>query len=189
MTFEWYVAKVKRNQADLVERHMRRWGHEVYNPRIAVIKKGTTAWEDLFPGYLFCQVDANDADCWPRLLWTPGVTYFLPAQHLPSPIMEDTVEEIRQRVLLWNQGAYGQVFRRGDRVRVKAGALKGLDALFKRYLPSKERCEVFLNWLGRRLLTTIDPTDLDIATRSGTNPGWVAGYGRIAPSGARIGTY
>ena len=71
----------------------------------------------------------------------------------------------------------------------QSGPLKGLDGLFNRYLPSKERCEVLLNWLGRRLLTTLDPTDLDIATRSGTTPGWVAGYGRIAPARTRAGAH
>ena len=189
MPFEWYVAKVKRNQSEMVEKHMRRWGHEVYNPRIAVVKKGATAWEELFPGYIFCQVSTGDVECWPRLIWTPGLTYFLPAQHQPSPIGEDAVDEIRAHVSEWNQGGYGRAFRKGDRVRVKSGPLKGLDGLFNRYLPSKERCEVLLNWLGRRLLTTLDPTDLDIATRSGTTPGWVAGYGRIAPARTRAGAH
>jgi transcription antitermination factor NusG len=180
MAFEWYVARVKRHQAGLVENHIRRWGHEAYNPRIVVLKRGTAEWEDLFPGYLFCRVDTDIDDCWPRLLWTPGLSYFLPPQHHPSPLGEEAVEEIRHRVQAWNQGAYVRVFRSGDRVRVKSGPLMGLDALFKRYLPARDRCEVFLNWLGRRLLTTIDPSDLDIATRSEHSPGWVAGYGRIA---------
>ena len=183
MPHDWYVARVKRNRSALVEKHMRRWGCEVYNPRIAVVKRGATAWEELFPGYLFCRVSSDDPERWSRAMWTPGVTYFLPARERPSPIGEDAVEEVRSRVQVWNQGGYGQAFRGGDRLHVKSGPLRGLDALFKRYLPSGDRCEVFLNWLGRRLPTTLDPTDLDVATRSGTVPGWVTGYGRMAPDG------
>jgi transcription antitermination factor NusG len=187
MPLDWYVARVKRNRSALVEEHMRRWGCEVYNPRIAVVKRGLTAWEELFPGYLFCRVSTDDPGCWSQVMWTPGVTYFLPARHRPSPIGEDAVEEVRSRVRVWNQGGCGQAFRKGDRLRVKSGPLRSLDALFERYLPSKDRCEVFLNWLGRRLLTSLDPADLDMATRSGTVPGWVAGYGRMAPGGVRAG--
>ena len=179
MAFEWYVAKAKRFQTVLAERHLRLWGIEVYNPCIVALKTQTKKWEDLFPGYLFCRVDTSNSDLWPGLLWTPGVSYFLPPDSRPLPLSEDSVAEIQQRVERWNGGGYSRVFKKGDRVQVRSGPLKGLDAIFERYLPARERCEVFLSWLGRKLPTLMDPSELDMATEVGSVGAWVKGYGRI----------
>ena len=179
MAFEWYVAKAKRFQTVLAETHLRIWGIEVYNPRILGPKNHAKKWEELFPGYLFCRVDTSDSDIWPALLWTPGVRCFLPPEAHPLSLTEKSIEEIRQRVETWNQGGYSRVFNNGERLRVRSGPLKGLDAIFERYLPARDRCEVFLSWLGRGLPTVMDPADLDIATDVGSSGAWVKGYGRI----------
>ena len=183
MAFEWYVAKAKRFQTALAEKHLKLWGIEVYNPRIVSLKAQTEKEEEPFPGYLFCQVDTSDSDLWPGLLWTPGVSYFLPPESRPLPLPEDSVDEILQRVERWNHGGYSQVFKKGDRVQVRSGPLKGLDAIFERYQPARERCEVFLSWLGRKLPTVIDPGELDMATEAGSVGAWVKGYGRIKVTG------
>lgn len=187
MAFEWFVAKVKRHQSGLAERHLEFAGLKVYNPRIAVLKSKTRKWEDLFPGYLFCRVDTNSSKPWPGLLWTPGIRYFLPSQGTPTPINEGAVEEIQQRVENWNEGGYLWVFKKGDQLRVKSGPLKGLDAIFERYLPARERCEVFLNWLARRLLTVMNPADLEIATKPGSPGPWVKEYERIESTRPQVG--
>ena len=187
MATEWYIAKAKRYQTGLAQRQLEQGALEVYNPRIVVLRSGERKWEDLFPGYLFCKVDTSSSDQWPGLMWTPGVRYFLPPAARPVPLTEEAVEEVRQRVEMWNEGGYIWVFKKGDHLRIKAGALKGLDAIFERYIPARERCEVFLIWLGRGLTTIMDPADLDIATRSGEAGAWVKGYERISPGQPNVG--
>ena len=186
MATEWYIAKVKRYQAGFAERQLKQGALEVYNPRIVVLKSGRRKWEDLFPGYLFCKVDTSSSDQWTGLMWTPGVRYFLPPAASPVPLSEEAVGEVRQRVERWNGGGYIWVFKKGDHLRIKSGPLKGLDAIFEKYIPGRERCEVFLLWLGRGLTTTLDPADLDIATKSGDTGAWVKGYERINPGQSTI---
>ena len=188
MATEWYVVKVKRHQAALAESHLSLWGLVVYNPHILVLKSGVKMWEELFPGYLFCQVDASGDNPWPQAMWTPGVSYFLPPGDRPLPLNEQAMAEVQYRVETWNEGGYIWVFKKGDLIRVKSGPLKGLDAVFERYLPARQRCEVFLHWLGRRLRTVMDPTELDISTETGPQKAWVKGYRRITPDEPQIST-
>ena len=154
-------------------------GVEVYNPRLLVPRHSKTRTEDLFPGYLFCRLDPSSTVHWPDALWTPNVRYFLPQNAPPLPISHQALEEIRSRVGSWNNGSYLEVYQKGDRLRIKSGALKGLEAIFEGYLPAKRRCEAFLNWFGRQLLTTIDLVDVELVAESRAERPWAKAYQRI----------
>ncbi len=175
MALDWYVAKIKRNQVSLVENQLVLKGLEVYTPQIVGLSGSPGKREALFPGYIFCHMDVTNRYHWPSLLWTPGLSYLLPAEDRPSPLVEDAVDEIRMRVEEWNRGGYVRVFEKGDHVKIKSGPLKGLDAIFGSYLPARERCEVLLYWLGGKLATLIDPRDLDAVPKVRVRWGWERG--------------
>ena len=179
MAYGWYVARVKRGKVTQAQALLSLQGLEVCYPRLLVPRQSQTHTEDLFPGYLFCRLDPSCSQHWPEVLWTPCLRYFLPQNAPPMPLSDHAMEDIRRRVERWNEGGYTQVYQKGDRLRIRSGALRGLDAIFQGYLPAKERCEAFLDWFGRQLLTTIDLADVELSPESKADRAWVPAYQRI----------
>ena len=135
---DWYVVKLKPRNERGVEAALQVLGVECYVPKIVALKGGRLSSENLFPGYAFVQVDTG-SESWRRARWTHGISYFLPAQRQPAAVGEALVGDIRSRVEQWNAGDWITAFNAGDRVRIEAGSLRGLDAIFRRYLPGRIR--------------------------------------------------
>ena len=98
--------------------------------------------------YLFCHVDPNSSD-WPAIRWAPGVSYFLSTGHVLSPVPDELISQIEERVSMWNTGGYEPQFKPGERVSVLSGPFFGLEAIFQRYIPARQRCEVLLQTLNK----------------------------------------
>ncbi|MBI4338627.1 MAG: hypothetical protein HY680_01595 [Chloroflexi bacterium] len=148
MAISWYVAAIQRGKESALKVGLALHGVEVYSPDIIVVKRGRKLREPLFPSYLFCLLDPN-SDKWPRIRWAKGLRYFLGAGSQPLPVSHVLVDEIRARVEGWNHGGWEAAFLPGQRVRIGSGALAGLDAVFTRYLPGRQRCEVLVSLVGR----------------------------------------
>jgi transcriptional antiterminator NusG len=148
MSVNWYVATVQRGKEAAIQVGLRLHGVEVFNPEIVAVRRGRTQWEPLFPNYLFCSLDL-ESGLWPRIRWARGLRYFLGAEHTPTPVPDSLMEEIKARVERWNDGGWESAFKSGDRVRIGDGALSSLEAIFTRYLPGRQRCEVLVSLVGR----------------------------------------
>jgi transcriptional antiterminator RfaH len=148
----WCVAKTKPGREKSVEYYItERFDLEVFLPVIrrpspSVKKAGM---EPLFPTYLFCLVDGR-SDVWPDIRWTPGLCYFLGAGQELVPVTDGLVTQLKQKVAWWNDGGFQPHFDRGERVIVTGGPLSGLEGIFTRYLPARQRCQVLLEVLGRQ---------------------------------------
>ena len=144
----WYVAKTKPAKERLVETcFVETWGVEVFLPIIRRPTGGKAKWEPLFPTYLFCSVDTQSAD-WPAICWTPGLCYFLTTGQEITPVSDELITQLKQRVSWWNDDGYAPRFSPGDRVVVTSGPFSGLDGIFQRYVPARQRCQVLLQVLG-----------------------------------------
>ena len=163
---EWYVAKVKSSNDQSLEGYLRGRGVAVYSPEIVVMKRGKQWTERLFPGYLFVMTDPTSED-WPLIRWARGLNYFLPTSMQPAPLPENVIEDISSRVRLWNGGGWIEAFQAGDRVTIDSGPLKPLDAVFERYLPAKQRCDVIVSLFGgpRRIEVEITSIQSAVASR------------------------
>ena len=145
----WYVAKTKPAKERYVETcFTEAWGVEVFSPIIRRPVGGKAKWEPLFPTYLFCSVDISSAD-WPAVRWTPGLCYFLATGEEITPVSEELITHLKQRVSWWNGGGYAPRFSPGDRVVVTSGPFSGLEGVFQRYVPARQRCQVLLEVLGQ----------------------------------------
>ncbi|MDO8749597.1 MAG: transcription termination/antitermination NusG family protein [Dehalococcoidia bacterium] len=160
MALDWYVGKTQRRKESAFQIALGGHGIEVFNPEIIVVKRGRKQWEPLFPTYLFCRVDP-ESDLWPQIRWARGLSYFLGSEGTPAPVASPLVEEIRERVELWNRGGWESAYEPGDWVRVGDGALTGLDAVFSRYLPCRQRCEVLVSLLGRMHTVQLPTTSIE----------------------------
>ncbi|MSQ41365.1 MAG: hypothetical protein EXR55_06925 [Dehalococcoidia bacterium] len=146
----WYVAKVKPRNEHHVQTYLERFGVEVYAPEMLVLRSGRKRNEPLFPSYLFVKVDPSSG-MWPLVHWARGMSYFLGDQRDPTPCSDVLLDTIRARVGQWNGGGWEEAFRSGDRVVIRSGPFKELDAIFQRYVPGRERCHVLVSLMDRSI--------------------------------------
>ena len=145
----WYVAKTKPSKERLVKTYLtERQGVEVFLPLIHRPAGRKAGWEPLFPTYIFCLVEPQSAD-WPAIRWAPGLSYFLGAGQELVSVSDELIAHLKQRVSWWNEGEYVPRFALGERVVVTSGTFSGLEAIFQRYIPARQRCQVLLQILGR----------------------------------------
>ncbi|MBI3744698.1 MAG: hypothetical protein HY261_10515 [Chloroflexi bacterium] len=145
----WYVAKVHRGRESQLRQQLQPEGIEVYHPQIVVHKDGRRRTEALFPSYLFCKGDPS-SDAWVHLRRAHGLKYLLGGDNAPTPVEDAIVETIQKRVESWNAGGWRDIFKPGDRVLLNAGPFKGIEAVFVRYLPARERCKILIATLARQ---------------------------------------
>ena len=144
---DWYVAKIKPHADRMCALSMASDDVETYAPEIVVPKGGRQVTEPLFPGYLFVRLDVR-SDAWRRIRWGQGVHYFLPNRLDPVPVGEELIADLRSRVGEWNGEGWTKAFGLGDPVSLQTGALRGLDAIFQRYVARSQRCEVLVSLVG-----------------------------------------
>jgi transcriptional antiterminator RfaH len=145
----WYVAKTKPVKERYVETYItEKWGVEVFLPIIRRPSSKKVVWEPLFPTYLFCLVDDQSA-AWPDIRWTPGLCYFLGAGQELVPVSDELIAQLKKRVSWWNEGGYVPHFTHGERVVVTSGPFSGLEGIFERYVPARQRCQVLLQIIGQ----------------------------------------
>ena len=163
MTLGWHVAVIRRREENALLTRLSQLEIETFSPRILVSQRHRRQMEPLFPGYLFCQIDSEDAS-WPQVRWAKGLKYFLGSHEAHTLVYPEVVEEIRARVDRWNDGGWANAFMPGERIRVTSGALEGLDGLFQHYLPAKERCQVLFSLVGRWIPVAVEIRDLESVT-------------------------
>ena len=145
----WYVAKTKTHKERLVEVYLtEKLGVEVFLPLIRHPVGRKAGWEPLFPNYIFCFVNPQSAD-WPAIRWAQGLSYFLGANEELVPLSDELIAHLKQRVSCWNEGGYVPSFVSGEQVMVTSGPFSGLEGIFQRYVPARQRCQVLLGILGQ----------------------------------------
>lgn len=145
----WYVAKTKVQKERLVENYLsEKLGVDVFIPYIQNAQKRNTGMEMLFPSYIFCFVDPQSRD-WGAIRCAPGVSYFLGYGNELVPVSEDIINHIKSKVSIWNNKQDACQFKAGDRIKVINGVFSGLDVIFHRYIPSRQRCQVLIEVLGQ----------------------------------------
>ena len=160
----WCVAKSKPQKELWLQASLTQLGVEIYFPRIIAKRRGGRLMEPLFPTYLFCRFD-TDHSPWQAVRWTPGLSYFLGAEGYPTQLSDDLVAHVRRRVEAWN-GAGQNPFqlRPGQRVRIQVGPFSAFDAIFERYVDSRQRCRVLIQALGRQTSVELDQRSLGLAS-------------------------
>ena len=166
MAVGWYVAAIQRGKESALQDGLAQHGVEVYNPEIIAVKRGKKLREPLFPSYIFCLLDPQ-AEVWPQIRWAQGLRYFLGPDKQPTSVANSLIEEIRARVERWNHDGWESAFAPGQQVHIGAGALSGVDAVFSRYLPGRQRCEVLVALVGRTHALQITTVSLEARRPAG----------------------
>lgn len=148
---QWYCVQTKPHKERLVLAHLEDKGLPYYRPLLRAPARSGSRVVSLFPGYLFVRIGSvrDSVD----VRYTPGVRRLLGYGDEPFPVDEDLIAVIRERES--DDGVIRPCrlfhFREEERVRLCGGAFNGLEALFQRYVPGKQRAQVLLQLLGRQV--------------------------------------
>jgi transcriptional antiterminator RfaH len=153
----WFCLRSQPKHEHIAAAHLARAeGVEVFLPRVRfqrVTRQGL-AWvtEALFPNYLFAYFD------WETMLrqvqsarGVSGVVHF----GLRWPVIDGTVmAELKQAFGAEQLHTIPGTLQPGDAVEIGEGAMRGLQAVVSRVMPSRQRVAILLEFLGRQ--TTIE---------------------------------
>ena len=155
----WYIAKVKPQKEGSLTSFLGQWGIEVFYPKIAQSGRNGTR-KALFPTYVFCRLDP-ESGVWPVARWAPGMSYFLNHDGEPTQLPEMIVQYLKQRVDDWNEPGSNRCLQAGAKVAILSGPFSGLEGIFQRYVPSRERCQILLGVVGS--LGTVELPEWEIS--------------------------
>jgi transcriptional antiterminator RfaH len=147
----WYVIRTRQYKERLVGRSALVIVDDIYVPLIRTKKRGLGRFveriEALFPCYVFARFPL--AKSHHRLMRTPGVLGIVCVGGEPAEIDESIVQEIRSRERDGLIVLPVQRFQPTQPVTITDGPLRGIEAVFERYLSGPERAAVLLNAIGR----------------------------------------
>jgi len=152
----WYALRVKTGQEKIAAIMARNKGFEEFLPLHASRRR----WSDrikaievpLFPGYLFCRLDAEKRL---PLLTMPGVMYFVGIGKIPAPIEDVEIEAIQRALRAGFFAEPWPFLEVGRRVRLVEGPLKGLEGLLIK-VRNQHRLVVSVTLLKRSMAVEID---------------------------------
>jgi transcription antitermination factor NusG len=140
---QWRALRVRPRWEKLVAGAIHGKEYEAFLP----LYRKRSQWSDrvkevelpLFSGYVFCRGDFSGG---PRLVTTPGVIGILSFGGVPAMISEGEIEAIKSVIQSGLCAEPWPYLREGQRVRVHAGALTGVEGILVR---TKNDCRVVLS--------------------------------------------
>jgi transcription antitermination factor NusG len=158
----WYVAYTYPRHEKRVADHIHRAGVECYLPLYTAVhqwnKRRAKVELPLFPGYVFVRIAlANRL----RVLTAPGVAYLVGTKGEPTPLADAEIEPLRDclgRKLNCEPVDY---LNAGNRVRVIAGPLCGLQGVIVRR-SGGTRFIVSIDLIMRSMAINVDGVDLQL---------------------------
>lgn len=134
----------------------------VYLPEVYQKFRGKVQLRPLFPRYLFVQIDL-DQKAMGIISRTPGVVRVVAFENEPLPLSNDVIEALRAEVDRLNEsgGLPTEHFDEGEYVRLRSGPLAGMEAVFVRHLPARDRAVILLKFLGQENEIDIDISKIE----------------------------
>ena len=160
----WYAAQTRHRHERLAAYHLGMRGIVRYIPIISEIH----VWSDrrkkvelpLFPGYVFVQIIATNQRR-TEVLRVPGVLRLVGSEPGGTPIPDEQIDSVKtlvDRDLRWTSHPF---IKAGQRVRVRGGALDGVEGIFVKRNGS-DSLVISVDAIQRSLSVSIQGYDLDI---------------------------
>jgi transcription antitermination factor NusG len=153
----WLVATYKTNQFKRLECNLSNQKFDFYLPKITIKKiNAKPKTEVLFPGYIFVNTSLEN---YPALKYTMGIKNIIKFGDNISCISDEEIEDMQTVEETSKLNPVATQIQIGQDVMIAKGSLKGIIAKVCS-LPSKDRVNVFLTFLGSRRKITIPEKDL-----------------------------
>jgi transcription antitermination factor NusG len=139
----WYAIYVRSRHEKTVENSLRLKGYSVFSPSYRTKRKRVDRIAEievaLFPGYVFCQFDANKRL---PILMTPGVVGVVGRGNRAEPVDDTEIVSIRTVALSGRPVQPWPFLRIGQPIRLQAGPLAGAEGIFLRV---KDECHLVVS--------------------------------------------
>jgi transcription antitermination factor NusG len=159
----WYVLYTCVHHEKKVADQITRRNFSCFLP----VYRSVRRWKDrrkqlefaLFPGYVFVCMSLQHKL---RVLDVPGVVNLVSFNGKPAPLPAEEIENLRDRLSRDLKVEPHPYLRTGRRVRVRSGALEGLEGIVVR---RKESCRIVfsIDLIQRSLAIEVDEADLEAA--------------------------
>ncbi len=147
---EWYVIQTKPRKEKEANSYLSTKGIEIFSPLMETfaLRNGRMNKElnPLFPGYIFGKFDLGQN--YPLVRWGRGVKKILGLGGYPTPVSEEVIEIIRERLDTQGIAKMTHSFKNSDVIRIKSGPLRDLLGIFDRWVSDSERVRILLNLIG-----------------------------------------
>ena len=152
----WHALYTRHQHEKSVAKILASKGHEIFLPLIGTTHKWQDRekqlWLPLFPKYVFIGGGLNGRV---QILSTPGLSHIVGWAGHPAIIPQIQVEAVRRMIESSLQIEPHPFLQSGDRVRVEAGPLKGIEGVLVRQ-KNKCRLVVSVELLGRAAAVEVD---------------------------------
>lgn len=162
----WCAAYTRHQHEKTVAGHLATKGIETFLPLYASSRRWSdrtkTVWLPLFPGYIFFR---GAPDCRLGILETPGIHMILYNGAHPAHIPESEIIAVRKLIAGPHSIASHPFLKCGERVRIKRGALAGVEGILVR---KKNQCRlvVSVEMLSQSVSVEVDVFDVEPAAVS-----------------------
>ena len=161
---EWFALYVRSRHEFVTYGELAGKGIEAFLPQVRRPRR----WKDrdklgdfpLFPGYLFVHIRPGPENFVSVLKARGAVTLISAVPGRPTPVTEEEISSLKIMVASGEQFDLAPHIREGQRVRIKAGPLKGAQGV----LSKKEARYIFsvnVELLGRSLGVKVYPDDVE----------------------------
>jgi transcription antitermination factor NusG len=152
----WHAIFTRHQHEKAVASALSGKGHEIYLPLYLSVRKwqdrAKQLWLPLFPGYVFVR---EGMDRQFQIVTTPGVIHVVGWGGRPAVVPQSQLNAVRQIVESCLPVEAHPYLECGERVRVKAGPLAGLEGILTRK-KGTARLVVSMEMLGRSAAVEVD---------------------------------
>jgi len=145
----WYAVRTKPNQERQAELSVQRLGVETFYPQMkqrrVIRRREQMIIGSLFPGYLFARL--NMAVHYRAAKYARGVLDLVAFGSIPAIVDDEIIEGIRVRLRDGCLTLPAPALTPGEVVRIQAGPLQGLEAVFEREMSDHQRVVLLLRTL------------------------------------------
>jgi transcriptional antiterminator RfaH len=157
MEKKWLIASYKNNEVNRVTCNLINQNFDFYLPKITTRKINfNPKVEVLFPGYIFVNTSIEK---YSDLKYTMGIKNIIKFGDNISCISHEDIKSMQMAEETSKLDPVAQQIQIGQNATISKGSLKGMMVKICS-LPSKERVDVFFNFLGSMRRVTISENDL-----------------------------
>jgi transcriptional antiterminator NusG len=158
----WFAVQVRARRELGISDQLGSLGYEWFLPIYSCKKR----WSDriktvqlpLFPGYIFCRFDPLNRL---PILKIPGVIQVVGFNRQPVPVNQDEIRAIQVLVASGLPHKPWPYLKVGDRVRIEAGPLRGLEGLLTEFQGNRQLV-LCVTLLQRSVAVKIDSTSVTL---------------------------
>ena len=161
---KWILVYTKAKEEQRAKKNLENQGFEIFLPMIAFAKSNQSksiTLKAMFPRYLFVKIN-TELDKWARIQSTRGVSHLVVFGQRLAEIPNQMIVYFKSKADendVFNQKTIMRQFHKGEKLVVKTGTFKGMEATFLSK-KSKERVRVLLKFVNHLITAEIPASNV-----------------------------